>query len=189
MAASKLATADSREVNPTLEHGARPAETRRTPALREEREELSLAQSAQYLLAEARTVLPGIQALFGFQLIAVFNASFTEQLTTGEQRLHLLAIGLVALAIALVMSPAAYHRQTSPRAVTDTFIRISTRLLLWSMGPLALSLCLDLYLIGRIILGTAFALILPAALFAVFFILWFLLPRLRPTSSPARKNG
>src|SRR4051794_7658519 len=77
-----------------------------------EREKLPLAKAAQYLLEECRTVLPGIQALFGFQLIAVFNQGFSQKLSAGEQRLHLLAMTLVAIAIALIMSPAAHHRQT-----------------------------------------------------------------------------
>ena len=60
-------------------------------------------------------VLPGVQALFGFQLIAVFSDGFTARLTRSEQGLHLLALTLVAVAGALVMTPAAYHRQTGPR--------------------------------------------------------------------------
>ena len=60
-------------------------------------EQVSLSQAAEYLLEECRMVLPGIQALFGFQLIAVFNAGFHERLSQGLQRLHLLAIALVAL--------------------------------------------------------------------------------------------
>ena len=42
----------------------------------EERQELTLAEAAQALLDECRMILPGIQALFGFQLIAVFNIIF-----------------------------------------------------------------------------------------------------------------
>jgi len=38
-----------------------------------EKEELPLRLAAEYLIEECRMVLPGIQALFGFQLIAVFN--------------------------------------------------------------------------------------------------------------------
>jgi Family of unknown function (DUF6328) len=58
----------------------------------EESEELPLSRAAEYLLEECRMVLPGIQALFGFQLIAVFNQGFGEKLTIGEERLHLVAI-------------------------------------------------------------------------------------------------
>ena len=71
-------------------------------------------------------VLPGIQALFGFQLIVVFSASFGERLSGGEQQLHLAATFLIAVAVALIMAPAAYHRQSGPREVTETFVRLST---------------------------------------------------------------
>src|ERR1051325_9740294 len=128
-----------------------------------EKEELPLSKAAEYLLEECRMVLPGIQALFGFQLIAVFNQSFGEKLSSGEQTLHLAAIALVAFAVALVMSPAAYHRQEGARVVTERFLQISTRLLLWSMLPLALGICIDFYLIARIILGTPVVALLAAA--------------------------
>jgi len=39
-------------------------------------EDLPLSKAAQLLLEECRMVLPGIQALFGFQLIVVFNSRF-----------------------------------------------------------------------------------------------------------------
>jgi hypothetical protein len=145
----------------------------------EPREELPLSKAAEYLLDESRMILPGIQALFGFQLIAVFNSAFAEKLSRSEQHLHLLALGLVAVAVALIMSPAAYHRQAGPREVTAAFIRVSTRLLLWSMWPLSVGICLDFYLISRIILNTVVAPLVAAMLFGVFVILWFVLPRVR----------
>jgi hypothetical protein len=65
-------------------------------------------------IEEARMVLPGIQALFGFQLIAVFNERFKE-LTENERLIHFSATVLVTIAIALIMTPAAYlhllHKQ------------------------------------------------------------------------------
>ena len=145
----------------------------------EQREALPLSDAATYVLDEARMVLPGIQALFGFQLIAVFNSVFSERLSPGEQRLHLLAIALVAVAVALVMSPAAYHRQTGPREITETFIQMSTRLLLWSMLPLAAGICLDFYLAARIILNTSAAPWFAAGLFATYIGCWFVLPRIK----------
>ena len=143
----------------------------------EEKEELSLSKAAEYLLEECRMVLPGIQALFGFQLIAVFNQGFGEKLSSAEQVLHLGAIALVAVAVALVMAPAAYHRQSGARVVTEHFLQISTRVLLWSMLPLALGICIDFYLIARIILGTSVVAVLAAVLLAIFIVFWFALPR------------
>ena len=144
-----------------------------------QKQRLSLSEAAQYLLDECRMVLPGIQTLFGFQLIVVFNPGFDQKLSATEQHLHLIAIVLVATAVAIIMTPAAYNRQTTPMEVTDDFVRVSTRLLLWSMFPLAVGISLDLYLIGRVIAGSIGGGVLSAGVFAVYVTLWFLLPRVR----------
>ncbi len=143
----------------------------------QEKEVLKLFDAADILISEARMILPGIQALFGFQLIAVLNASFGEKLSPLEQRLHLLAMVLVIMATAIIMTPAAYHRQTGTRQVTQRFINASTRLLLWGVVLVAISINLEVYLIGRIILqNTVLSLLLAIALLAVFLLLWFVLP-------------
>lgn len=80
-----------------------------------ETEDLPLSTAVTHLLEECRMILPGLQALLGFQLVAVFSAQFETHLSHTEQQLHLLALILLAIAGALVMTPAAYHRQTRPR--------------------------------------------------------------------------
>src|SRR4051794_11418260 len=115
----------------------------RTMEKETETETLSLADATTHLLEECRMVLPGVQALFGFQLIAVFNSGFTEKLSHAEQSAHLLALALVAIAGALIMSPASYHRQTSPRAASTHFIRLGGRLLVTALVPLLLGIGLD----------------------------------------------
>jgi len=142
------------------------------------KEEVKLDSAASHLLEECRMVLPGIQALFGFQLIAVFNDGFDHKLATGERQLHFLALFLVALAAALVMAPAAIHRQSQQRQVSERFIWLSSLLLHVSMLPLALGLTLDVYLIARVVfdapvVGFVFAALLLIALLA----LWLVLPR------------
>ncbi len=141
-------------------------------------ERISLDSAARHLLEECRMVLPGIQALFGFQLIAVFNESFSEKLNGGEQAVHLVALLLVATAAALVMTPAAIHRQTQQREVSERFLWLSSNLVLASMFPLALGLCLDVYLICRIVLESkAAGMLVAASLLVIFFALWLVLPR------------
>ena len=125
-------------------------------------------------------VLPGVQALFGFQLIAVFNDRFAHNLSTALQALHLLAIALVALSAALVMTPAAYHREVEPRQVSEAFLRRSSRLLVFGMFALASGINLDFYLVSRLILGNALiSLALALLLFLLFMMLWFFYPRWR----------
>ena len=145
---------------------------------RQDAELLSLSKAAEALIRECRMVLPGIQALFGFQLIAVFNSVFSDKLSPLEQKLHLLSIFLIAVAIVIIMTPAAYHRQTDRQHVTQQFIDLSTRLLLLCMIPLALSISIDVYLISRLILNDVlFSLLITLILLIIFIILWFVLPR------------
>jgi uncharacterized protein DUF6328 len=145
----------------------------------EERQRLDLAQATQMLLDECRMILPGVQAIFGFQLIAAFNERFSAELTRGEQALHLVALCLVAVAAALIMAPAAYHRTRGARETTDTFVRLSTRLLLASMVPLGIGLSLDVLLIARLTLGAPpAAAFVAGALLAVMAFFWFVFPHL-----------
>jgi hypothetical protein len=145
--------------------------TNRTNVHRESR-----SDTVPHLPEECRMVLPGIQALFGFQLIAVFNVAFWEKVHWHEQCLHLAAIGLVAIAVALVMTPAAYHRQAEPETISER-ISQSTKLLAWSMVPLMLGVSLEFYIIGRLILDSwSGSLILSFMLVSIFVGLWFVLP-------------
>ena len=138
---------------------------------------LSLAKAVSYLLEECRIVLPGIQVLFGFQLIVVFNQRFETALTPHEQRLHLLATALVAVSTALIMAPAAYHRQNGPQQISQSLLRVSTWLLLASMPPLAIAISLDFYLVARVVMGDSNVAWMGGVLLAVFTGLWLVLPQ------------
>ena len=143
------------------------------------REQLSLDSAVRHLLEECRMVLPGIQALFGFQLIAVFNEGFAQKLSAVEQRMHFVSIILTVIAVALVMTPAALHRQVDPLSVTRKLIQSSTNLLLFSMFPLAISICLEIYLIGHVITDRFWVSASSAVgLFLLFLSLWIALPHM-----------
>jgi len=148
------------------------------PARREERQELKLSEAAQMLADECRMVLPGIQALFGFQLIAVFNERFARDLSRNEQLLHLAAVALVVVAIALVMTPAAYHRQVNDGTVTRAFIDLSSKLIAGALLPLMVAIALDVYIVARAVLPDT-GIGLAAAAFALITCggLWYALPR------------
>ena len=141
--------------------------------------ELPLDKAATLVLDESRMILPGIQALFGFQLIVVFSDSFTTKLNVSEQRLHLLAIVLVVMATMIILTQAVFHRQTAEKQVANEFIRIASRLLLLSMFPLVTSICIEFYLISRVILNDIFwAVLFTIVLFSLFLLLWVGLPRI-----------
>jgi hypothetical protein len=142
------------------------------------KEQISLDSAAAHLLEECRMVLPGIQALFGFQLIAVFNEGFGEKLARSQQLLHLAAIVLTTLSMALVMTPAALHRQAEPKEVSERFLWMASKMVLAGMVPLAVAVGLDAYVVGSVVLDSnALAVLLAIALLAVFAFLWLVLPR------------
>jgi len=151
-------------------------------------EALKLPEAVRHVFDECRMVLPGIQALFGFQMIAVFNQGFREKLTSPEQRLHGAAILLVVLAIALVMAPAALHRRAEPRSVSDRFVRVASRLLLAAMLLLAVGLSIDVFVVTRIIWHSqTIAAAASAAAFCVFLFLWEAYPSIYRRRSPVQR--
>src|SRR5438105_4430263 len=114
------------------------------------KENNGIEKIAQETIDEARMVLPGIQALFGFQLIATFNERF-RQLPNSEQCLHYAALVLVAIAIALIMTPAAYHRLVEQNSVSSFFIRLASGLIAAAMVPLMMAIAFEVYIVRRIV--------------------------------------
>lgn len=136
----------------------------------------TLEEEATHVTDEARMVLPGVQAVLGFQLIAVFNQRF-EEFSAGEQVVHLAAFLLVALAMGLMMTPAAYHRQVERGRVSQRFIDLSSKLLTIAMLPLIAGLGLDTYLIARLILHETTAAVAVAGATTLMLLgLWYALP-------------
>jgi hypothetical protein len=76
----------------------------------------SLEEASTQIGGEARMLLPGVQTILGFQLMAVFNQRF-EHFSRDEQVLHFAAFLLVAFTMGLMLTPATYHRQVERRIV------------------------------------------------------------------------
>ncbi len=122
-------------------------------------------------------VLPGIQALFGFQLIVVFSERFIAAVDLSGKRLHLVAILMIVVAIALIMTPAALQRVAEPRSVSQSYVMLCSRLILAAMVPLALAISLETWLVATVLLGNpAVAWSAAIALGLLFFLLWGLAP-------------
>ena len=149
---------------------------------------LTLCEAADMLLTEARMVLPGIQALFGFQLVVVFSERFSR-LPPLDQQLHLWATALVSIGIALIMAPAAYHRQAGARHVSLRFLHVSTRLLVASMVPLALSIVLEFYIVADVLWRGGPVAALSLAVLLVYIGLWWVLPRVMVAREQADRDA
>ena len=142
------------------------------------RKEIELDTAASHLIEECRMVIPGIQALFGFQLIAIFNQGFDEKLSEAEQVVHLVALILTALSMALVMTPAAIHRIAEPMSISERFLWMASNLLLAGMVALAIGVALDVFVVTTALSSShATGLAVGFGALLVFFVFWLVVPR------------
>ena len=157
------------------------ASSKQPPARKDDRDDddaqvESLKDQARSTHEEARMVLPGIQALFGFQLIAVFNKPFFD-LAPIDRAIYLASLILVAVAIGLVMAPAAHHRLVERNRVSRRWLRLAARDIAWAMAALAPAIAIDVYLVALMSTGSVFLGIVIAAAVAGFLAwLWFARP-------------
>jgi DMSO reductase anchor subunit len=140
-----------------------------------------LSDRIDHVLTEARVVLPGAQALLGFQFIAVLTESF-EQLPAGAKYVHLASLGLISLTVVLLMTPAAYHRIVERGEDTERFHSFATKFVIASLVPLALGLSGEVYVVVRKVTDSQVVSVVSALVaLAVFWELWFGLTLYRRT--------
>jgi hypothetical protein len=108
----------------------------------QEQEPTSLKTKIEQMLTEARVIIPGGQALLGFQLIAVLTKAFNE-LPLAFKYLHCVGLSAVALSVVLLMTPAALHRIGFQGDDSPAFFRIGSRLVVAGSIPLAIGIAAD----------------------------------------------
>ncbi|MGB8507414.1 MAG: DUF6328 family protein [Pyrinomonadaceae bacterium] len=132
-----------------------------------------LKDKIRHVLTEARVVLPGAQALVGFQFVAVLMESF-EKLPPWSKYVHLLSLAMTSLTVILLMTPAAYHRIVEQGESTEHFHKFASRMVIASMVPLALGICGDVYVVVRKVLDSQLVAVVAAlVMLALFWELWF----------------
>jgi len=126
------------------------------------------------MLTEARVILPGAQALFGFQLAIVLTQS---QLPSASKITHAASLFLVALAVVLLMAPAAYHRIVYAGEDSQDMHRVGSVLVTAATIPLALGLVGDVYVVITKIVGSRTGGLIAGSLALVLLIgLWHAYP-------------
>ncbi|WP_229425436.1 DUF6328 family protein [Massilia sp. Se16.2.3] len=129
----------------------------------------------RHIIEEARVILPGVQALFGFQTIAVFSERFAE-LANYAKACHVLGLATVVTAIAMVMTPAVYYRTCHGQA-NRRMARLSAWLIRGALLPLAGGLALDMFTVVHAVTEwLPLSLLSGAGTFALLIALWFVLP-------------
>jgi hypothetical protein len=127
------------------------------------------------LLQELRVAGLGVQVLFGFLLALPFTVRFAR--LDGSQRdIYRASLLCAALAIALLISPVAYHRWTFRRRAKEKMVRLANVQALAGLFMEALAVCLAVWLV-LVVVGLDWAVALLAALVtSAFALLWFVQP-------------
>ncbi|MGC2305366.1 DUF6328 family protein [Candidatus Binatus sp.] len=133
----------------------------------------SVEDQIQHALTDARVVLPGAQALLGFQFVGVFLGGF-EELPASSQYIHVVSLTLVTLSTILLMMPAAYHRLVEQGQPSEHFLRLTRKAVVSSMIPLGAGICGDFFIVARKVTGSmVIAVATSLLLLAMFYMLWF----------------
>lgn len=125
------------------------------------------------LLEELRTIIPGVQVLFGFLLTAPFSARFGDLDALGRDLYAAVLVG-VSLTIIVFLTPAAVHRIGNER---DRSRRL--RRAVWctviGLTLLAASMVTAVFMVSRFVFDDGTATVLATAIGSVLLLCWYAL--------------
>ena len=137
-----------------------------------------LTAKIEQMLTEARVILPGAQALLGFDLVVTLTRSFAE-LPTSSKLIHVAALLLVALTVILLMAPAAFHRLAFEGEDSERFFRIGSAFVTGAPAPLGLGMSLDIYVaVGKASETSALGITAAGVTFLLLGAIWYVQPLL-----------
>jgi hypothetical protein len=156
------------------------------PAMQQTR--TPLHAKIEQLLTEARVILPGAQALLGFQLIVMMTQAF-DHLPAAVQAIHVAALLSLVIAVVLLIAPAAIHRLAFQGRDDAKLLAPGSLIITLALLPLATSICCDLWVALYKLTGSKPISSIGAVLTATFLLgLWFVLPlALRGTTRAPRR--
>ena len=160
--------------------GAAARPMRRPKAIEKDKEEkapraqrTSLKDKIDQALTEVRVVLPGAQALLGFQLVTIFTDGF-EKLPNSSKYIHMISLTLMAVTMVLLMTPAAFHRIAANGEESERVQAVASGFLVAAMTTLPLGIAGDVYILFLKVTSSVLASRAVASAVLLFFYgLWF----------------
>jgi hypothetical protein len=156
--------------------------------MREAEKPAPLSTKIEQMLTEARVILPGAQALLGFQLTVTLTRSF-EQLPDHIKLVHVIALCCVGFTIILLMTPAALHRISFAGDNTVVFLRLGSGFVIAAPAFLAAGIAGDLFVAAyKAAESQILALAIATASTVLLALFWYAIP-LYIRRGIARANG
>jgi len=115
-------------------------------------DKMQLPKLVKTALDETRMLVLGAQILLGFELSGIFRDGF-ETLPMHARYLDGIALLLMIITVAFLVTPESYHQIVEVGADTGRFHRLISRMAGFSLLPFALSLGIALFITGERIFG------------------------------------
>jgi len=139
------------------------------------RKEPALHEKIDQMLTEARVILPGAQALLGFQFVVTLTKPF-HALPAALQLAHFFALAAVLTAIVLLIAPAAVHRLAFEGQDSERMHDIGSNLITIALIPLAAGIATDVYVALAKVVPVPVPWIGGGLSFALLATLWYIVP-------------
>lgn len=127
------------------------------------------------LLQELHVAGLGVQVLFGFLLSLPFTMRF-KQLDALERALYRVSLLSAALAIAMLVSPVAYHRWVFRRNEKGRLLRYANTQAIAGLGMVALAVSVAVWMVLLFVGLNWPTALLAAGVTGCFLALWFVFP-------------
>jgi hypothetical protein len=134
-----------------------------------------IADKVDQLLTEARVIIPGAQALLGFQLSMTLMQSFHE-LSPEAKIVHVVALCCIGLAVILLMAPASLHRISFAGEDDPAFLKVGSFFVIAAPLPLALGIALETYVAAGRAVESSAAMVLSVVAVIALLGLWYAYP-------------
>ncbi len=149
---------------------------RRRRTMTEQSGRTPLSTKVEQMLTEARIIIPGCQALLGFQLVAMMTQAFDE-LPQDAKIIHAAGLCCVTIAMILLMTPAALHRLSFGGNDSERFLRLGSAFVIAGPLPLALGIAADVYVVFlKINHSATFTVLASSVLLLAMLALWYFYP-------------
>jgi len=134
---------------------------------------VELKDKIKQVLTEARLVLPGIQALLGFQFSILLMEKF-DKIEAMLRDMHIAALLITLVSIVLLMAPAAYHRIVLKGENSQGLYEFSSRMIMISATLLAVGFAMDVFIACKLVSDdNALSGVVAGLLLIFFYALWF----------------
>jgi len=131
-----------------------------------------LKDKIENALNESRILALVAEVMLGFEYQAVFQPVF-QYLSPMIQNLRLIGLGCMLVALALFLSPAAYHQVVEAGRLSENLNRFISKVTTVGLVPFAIAMGIDFHTISERILPPPLAIVASVLLVLMALFFWY----------------